>query len=94
MVAGFHGNWFLNFYVEDFFLKTPGLERHFVGGASINESTPGVNHPGVGIYLNPPVEIVAGATREDAADNLQPSTSSPARPRCLRRVGYTASERA
>jgi hypothetical protein len=29
-----------------------------IGGASINESTLGVNHPGVGIYLNPRVEIV------------------------------------
>ena len=36
-----------------------------IGGASINESTPVVNHPGVGIYLNPRVEIVraAGETR-------------------------------
>jgi hypothetical protein len=28
-----------------------------IGGASIDESTPVVNHPGVGIYLNPGVEI-------------------------------------
>jgi hypothetical protein len=28
-----------------------------IGGASINESTPVVNHPGVGVYLNPLVEI-------------------------------------
>ena len=32
-----------------------------IGGASINESTPVVNHPGVGIYLNPGVEIVRAA---------------------------------
>ena len=32
-----------------------------IGGASINESTPVVNHPGVGIYLNPRVEIVGAA---------------------------------
>jgi hypothetical protein len=30
MVAGFYGNVFLNFYEEDFFLKTLGLERHVV----------------------------------------------------------------
>ena len=28
-----------------------------IGGASINESTLMVNHPGVGVYLNPRVEI-------------------------------------
>ncbi len=32
-----------------------------IGGASINQLTPGVNHPGVGIYLNLPVEIVRAA---------------------------------
>ena len=32
-----------------------------IGGASINESTPVVNHPGIGIYLNPRVEIVRAA---------------------------------
>jgi hypothetical protein len=32
-----------------------------IGGASINESTPMVNHPGVGIYLNPRVETVRAA---------------------------------
>ena len=31
-----------------------------IGGASINESTPVVNHPGVGIYLNPGVEMSFG----------------------------------
>jgi hypothetical protein len=32
-----------------------------IGGASINESTLMVNHPGVGVYLNPRVEIVRAA---------------------------------
>jgi hypothetical protein len=35
-----------------------------IGGVSINEFTPVVNHPGVGICLNLPVEIVgAGALK-------------------------------
>jgi hypothetical protein len=50
------------------------------GGARINESTPVVNHPGVGIYLNPGVEIVRAAAREDACGHLQTCSSKSARP--------------
>ena len=66
-----------------------------IGGASINESTPGVNHPGVGIYLNPPVEIAAGGGPRRCRGQFATlhKQSSPARPRSLRRVGYEASER-
>jgi hypothetical protein len=44
-----------------------------IGGASINESTPVGNHPGVGIYLNPPVEVVRAAAWEDAAAICKPA---------------------
>jgi hypothetical protein len=41
------------------------LEFINIGGASINESEPGINHPGYGICLHPPVEIVRAVIAGD-----------------------------
>ena len=51
-----------------------------IGGASINESTPVVNHPQAGIYLNLRVEIVPSAVRGDVCGHFanllkQPSSA-------------------
>jgi hypothetical protein len=40
-----------------------------IRGASINESEPGINHPGVGIYLHPSVEIAPAVAGEGALGN-------------------------